>query len=296
MDRYQKTVRRVKSLTPELALHYILPALKPGPFKDSVCRQAPKTMEELRERATDEIRVEEMKLSYKRESQEVRGERADGGKPSSSAGKPSGPKHKEQRRGPRFQQYTPLNAPREKILREALSADLIPEPAGRPTPKDADGSKHCAYHKNMGHTTEECVTLKDKIEELIRAGKLKKYVRGERPPKPVDRPAQRSAYRSDTPRNSGTERPRSERRPSRSRSRSRERPLRGHINTISGGLAGGGSSSSARKRHVRALQSVHLVDQPRRTMPDITFSDEDFHAPDPDQDDPMVITAEIARY
>ncbi|XP_047174910.1 uncharacterized protein LOC124842464 [Vigna umbellata] len=98
MDRYQKTVRRVKSLTPELALHYILLALKPGPFKDSVCRRAPKTMEELRERAADEIRVEEMKLSYKRENQETRGERADGGKPGASAGKPSGPRHKEQRR------------------------------------------------------------------------------------------------------------------------------------------------------------------------------------------------------
>ncbi|XP_047149929.1 uncharacterized protein LOC124822015 [Vigna umbellata] len=214
MDRYQKTARRVKSLTLELALHYILPALKPGPFKDSVCRRAPKTMEELRERATDEIRVEEMKLSYKRENQEAREERADGGKSNSSAGKPSGPKHGEQRRGPRFQQYTPLNAPREKILREALSADMIQEPGKRPTPKGADGSKHCAYHKNMGHTTEECVTLKDKIEELIRAGKLKKYVRDKRPPQTTERPVQRSTYRSDRSRSSRTERPRSERRTS----------------------------------------------------------------------------------
>ncbi|XP_017416481.1 uncharacterized protein LOC108327269 [Vigna angularis] len=84
MDRYQKTVLRVKALSLELALHYILPALKPGPFKDSVCRRAPKIMEELRERAADEIRVEEMKLSYKKESQEIRGEKADGGKPGNS--------------------------------------------------------------------------------------------------------------------------------------------------------------------------------------------------------------------
>ncbi|XP_017405967.1 uncharacterized protein LOC108319369 [Vigna angularis] len=167
MDRYQKTVRRVKALSPELALHYILPALKPGPFKDSVCRRAPKTMEELRERAADEIRVEEMKLSYKKESQELRSEKADGGKPGNSIGKPGGSRQKEPRRGPRFQQYTPLNAPREKILREVLNADLLPEPMKRPTPSDVDGSKHYAYNKNMGHTTEECVTLKDKIEELI---------------------------------------------------------------------------------------------------------------------------------
>ncbi|XP_017405394.1 uncharacterized protein LOC108318916 [Vigna angularis] len=103
MDRYQKTVRRVKALCPELALHYILPALKPGPFKDSVCRRAPKTMEELRERATDEIRVEEMKLSYKKESQELRSEKADGEKPDNSVGKPGGNRQKEPRRGPRFQ-------------------------------------------------------------------------------------------------------------------------------------------------------------------------------------------------
>ncbi|XP_017431886.1 uncharacterized protein LOC108339258 [Vigna angularis] len=296
MDRYQKTVRRVKTLSPELALHYILPALKPGPFKDSVCRQAPKTMEELRERAADEIRVEEMKLSYKKESQELRSEKADGGKPGNSRGKPGGGRQKEPRRGPRFQQYTPLNAPREKILQEALSADLLPEPVKRPTPSGADESKHCAYHKNMGHTTEECMTLKDKIEELIQAGKLKKYIRDDRPQAPAERTARRPAYRSERPRNDRNERPRSERRRSRSRSRSREHPLRGHINTISGGFAGGGSSSSARKRHIRALHSVHLVDRPQRTMPPITFSDEDFHTPDPDQDNPMAITAEIARY
>ncbi|XP_017420381.1 uncharacterized protein LOC108330404 [Vigna angularis] len=257
MDRYQKIVRRVKALSPELALRYILPALKPGPFKDSVCRRAPKTMEELRERATDEIRVEEMKLSYKKEIQELKGERANTGKSGVTAGKPGGFKLKEPRRGPRFQQYTPLNAPREKILREALSADLLPEPVKRPTPSGADGSKHYAYHKNMGHTTEECVTLKDKTEELIRAGKLKKYIRDDRPQAPAERPAQRPAYRSNRSRNDRAERPRSERRRSRSRnrshSRSRERPLQGHINTISGGFAGGGSSSSARKRHVRAL-------------------------------------------
>ncbi|XP_017420333.1 uncharacterized protein LOC108330359 [Vigna angularis] len=253
MDRYQKTVRRVKALSPELALHYILPALKPGPFKDSVCRRAPKTMEELRERATDEIRVEEMKLSYKKESQKLMGEKTDGGRSGNSAAKPGGLKQKEPRRGPLFQQYTPLNAPREKILREALSADLLPEPMKRLTPSGADGSKHCAYHKNMGHTTEECVTLKDKIEELIRAGQLKKYIRIDRPQAPVERPAPRQAYRPDRSRNDRTDRPRSERRRSKSRSRSRERPLRGHINTISGGFAGGGSSSSARKRHMRAL-------------------------------------------
>lgn len=59
---------------------------------------------------------------------------------------------------------------------------------------------------------------------------------------------------------------------------------------------GGGSTSSARKRHLRGLRSVNNVNVVRRSMPSITFSDKDFHAPDPDQDDPMVVTAIIARY
>lgn len=68
------------------------------------------------------------------------------------------------------------------------------------------------------------------------------------------------------------------------------------INTISGGFAGGGTSSSARKRSIRTLRSIHAVDVPSRSMPLITFSDEDFHAPDLEQDDLMVITVEIAQY
>ncbi|XP_017423571.1 uncharacterized protein LOC108332776 [Vigna angularis] len=144
----------------------------------------------------------------------------------------------------------------------------------RPTPSGTDRSKHYAYHKKMGHTTEECVTLKDKIEELIRARQLKKYIWVYRPQAPAERPAPRQTYRPDRSRNDRADRPRSKRRRSRSRSRSHERPL----------------------RHVRALQSVHSVDKPRRTMLPITFSDDDFHASDPDQDDPMVITTEIAKY
>ncbi|XP_017438202.1 uncharacterized protein LOC108344250 [Vigna angularis] len=58
----------------------------------------------------------------------------------------------------------------------------------------------------------------------------------------------------------------------------------------------GGSSASARKRNLRELKSVHRVDVRKRSMPPITFTDEDFHAPDPDEDEPMVITAVIARY
>lgn len=67
MDRDHKMVRRVKGLSIELALQYVMSALRPRPFKDSIFRRHPKTMEELRERAADEVRVEEMKQPYRKE-------------------------------------------------------------------------------------------------------------------------------------------------------------------------------------------------------------------------------------
>ena len=43
----------------------------------------------------------------------------------------------------------------------------------------------------------------------------------------------------------------------RSRERSLGRPVRGFINTTSEGFAGGGMSSSARKRHLRNVRTVN---------------------------------------
>lgn len=78
MDRYQKTVCRVKGLSKELGLQYVVPGLRPGPFKESVYRTSPRTMEELRQRAANEIRVEDMKQSYRKELQEAKAEKQDG--------------------------------------------------------------------------------------------------------------------------------------------------------------------------------------------------------------------------
>ncbi|XP_047182169.1 uncharacterized protein LOC124848525 [Vigna umbellata] len=222
MDCYQKLGRRAKGLNPEFTLQYILPALKPGPFKDNVCRCAPKTMEDLHERAVDKIRAEEMKLSYKKESQEAQSEKKDGKKFDNQSNRPEGAKQREPPRGPR--------------------------------------SRYNSRSVRDGEARYSRTSVKD--QDMV------------------------EIYCS-----------RSEKQRIRSRERSNDSPLRGHINTISvGGVAGGGSSSSVRKPHIRALRSVHAVDRSRRTMPPITFTNEDFHALDPDHDDPMVITAEIARY
>ena len=79
-----------------------------------------------------------------------------------------------------------------------------------------------------------------------------------------------------------------------SRERSLGRPLRGFINTISGGFSGK-ESSLARKQYWRSVRTINHIFK-RRTLPPMLFTDEDFQEIDPNHDDPMMITVEIVEY
>jgi len=59
-------------------------------------------------------------------------------------------------RPPKFTHYTPLNVNRGRILEDALNVDLIPSPQKLPTLWNVDTSKHCRYHQNYDHNTDEC--------------------------------------------------------------------------------------------------------------------------------------------
>ncbi|XP_020206568.1 uncharacterized protein LOC109791660 [Cajanus cajan] len=179
MERFANISIKIRHLNPEVALHSMLMALKPGPFVDSLCRHQPANMDELRARAAGYIQMEEHAefRNTIRESLSNKGETSGSGKEKSKSyftdQKSKKPRHT---RGPRYDFYTPLNAPRVNILEEANHADLISLPPPAHNPPNTDKSKHFRFHRNHGHTTEECGTLKDRIEELIQAGQLGQYV------------------------------------------------------------------------------------------------------------------------
>ena len=253
------------------------------------------------------IRVEDMR-QYQGLTQAVKG------RPEQAKGKEATPRDSDRRRErkpPRFTHYAALNAPKSRILDEVLQAELIPPPRKFQNPPNADLSKYCRYHRNNGHTTEECETLKDKIEELIRAGHLTHFVRstgGDVPRRTHYRPQYRMPEVQEHQRPERREPRRDDRRsPTAERHRGQQAqedrrqddrpPLRGTINTISGGFAGGGNSSSSRKRHLRAVHSVHIsTGRSWKKMPPITFTDADFKGVDPKQDDPMVVTVEVENF
>jgi len=120
---------------------------------------------------------------------------------------------------------------------------------------------------------------------------------GERSPR-----GKSSERRNRSPRNRST---RDKREGKTDMDRSRERsPTRREggsktvVNTISGGFSGDGPSRLARKRkrHLRAIKSVHMISRRTcRNMPEIIFPDRDFKGIDTRQDDPMVITVDLAN-
>lgn len=88
--------------------------------------------------------------------------------------------------------------------------------------------KYCKFHRDHGHNTDDCIELKQQIEDLIRCGRLQRFVANKQHrPRPKEHEAQR------------------------------EKPLEpiGEIRVIHGGLAGGGESNSAGKNHLRRLRT-----------------------------------------
>uniref|UniRef100_A0A151UFJ5 Retrotransposon gag domain-containing protein n=1 Tax=Cajanus cajan TaxID=3821 RepID=A0A151UFJ5_CAJCA len=59
MERFTNISVKIRNLNPEVALHAMLIALKPGPFIDNLCREAPRDMDELHARGAGYIQIEE---------------------------------------------------------------------------------------------------------------------------------------------------------------------------------------------------------------------------------------------
>ena len=91
--------------------------------------------------------------------------------------------------------------------------------------------KYCGFHKDHGRYTEDCKDLKEQIEELIRKGKLQKYVKK----------GNSNRFRHDN-KNKHESSPRDEDHMSQ-----RLPSVIGEIKTIIGGPSTGGSFKSLRK-------------------------------------------------
>ncbi|XP_047169208.1 uncharacterized protein LOC124837789 [Vigna umbellata] len=173
MKRYTETARQVKEVNHSFIINNLSSCLRPRYFAEKLYVQPPKTMKELQERAVEFIRMEEMRISQRKRQQEadVGESRMDGKRPFDNNDK-SG----ELPRTFKFNHYTTINAPTTKVLEESLNTELLTLQR-KPSPKNADERKSCHFHQNYGHTTEECLTLKNEIECLIQTRHLRRYIK-----------------------------------------------------------------------------------------------------------------------
>ncbi|GAA0171167.1 hypothetical protein LIER_25264 [Lithospermum erythrorhizon] len=128
----------------------------------------------------------------------------------------------------------------------------------------------CGYHREHGHDTNECRILKAEIEKLI------KFIGQER----------------GRPQGRGFSPPRE--RENRVRDKRPSPPLeKGGIDTISGGIAGGGDSRNARKNYSR--REVYGTSGAKIKNEPILFSDSELQFIELPNDDPVVIAPLITR-
>ena len=150
----------------------------------------------------------------------------------------------------------------------------------RSDPTKRDNTRYCEFHRDYGHCTDDCIQLRKEIEYLILRGYLRRFIE----PKGQ---AQNQAQAQQPPP------------PPRQATTHHQQPL-GEIHVISGGFAGGGESSSARKGHLRSIRSgevmeVQAVSKLPRLDTTITFSDSNLEGCQHPHDDPLVIRAVVAN-
>ncbi|KAL0318861.1 UNVERIFIED_CONTAM: hypothetical protein Sangu_2042300 [Sesamum angustifolium] len=190
------------------------------------------------------------------------------------------PKKKEERKHvppTGFTHYTTFNASRGEILVVAEQQGLIHQwpRKMKDNPKRVKSEKYCHFHRDRGHTTEECHHLMNEIEKLIQPGYLKEYINQGPSHQPQD---STSAQTQNTD----------------------NLPKAGVITVISGGPTRG-DSANARKALVRATRGNHWQDSIQvynvnSEKQVISFNSQNMDPMRNQNNDVLVISATLANF
>ncbi|XP_021738353.1 uncharacterized protein LOC110704846 [Chenopodium quinoa] len=295
--RFNNEANTIPRLQQEIAVMALMNGLNDSEFKRYLTRKNQPTLAAAFNKAHDYIKSEElMKTSSRISSTDRIHPMSEGG--SSGIVRSRNPTaarggSRQEVRGAkapmRYNSYTPLNAPRAAIY----SINQNREGWVRPMPmkvKGRDTKKYYMFHRDVGHYTEDCVQLKDNIEELIRRGHLTQYRlhSGE---------SQQQQYRQP-------ERQQIEYRPERQGQVNRQGEGRQppsstgkRVDVITGGPVHGGTISGVRKhlseyRHI--VNTLDVADRPQPSeIPNVTFTKEDAKGIVFPHDDPLVLIKKI---
>uniref|UniRef100_A0A2N9HFP5 RNA-directed DNA polymerase n=1 Tax=Fagus sylvatica TaxID=28930 RepID=A0A2N9HFP5_FAGSY len=290
VQRFNKEAVQIDEPNEYVALTAFNAGLLKGDFLFQLCKDPPKSMSELMYEAQKFINAEDAFqardefLSRKRKEPEDR--RFDSSRNKSS--RQDYPKAERKntsssnRREERPSSFTPLNMSIDQVLLQIQDSPDIKWPGKlRSDPTKRSKDLYCRFHRDHGHTTEDCFALKQQIEALIRQGKLGKFVRQDKPEVRHEPRPPRQDENKD-------------------RQEDRPRDIIGEIRTIVGGLASGGASRSSRKAYARQAHNILVTQRSRKSlkMDDqvISFSEDDARNIHHPHDDALVVTLTIAGF
>ncbi|XP_073129305.1 uncharacterized protein [Henckelia pumila] len=269
--RFTHAVHEVLHVNHDLLEGIMQQNLRHRKFKESIAGRPPRNLEELLERAEKYIRRKEDKSDIRKRDE------------------------KRTAQSPRLQN-TPLNARLADILVVAEKQGLLRPP--RPmqnNPKRQRSEKYCHFHKDKGHNTEDCFSLRAEIEKLIKRGHLENFVDKSRGEKRDDRRRDEQPKRDYQKRHDET---------GKQNERADENlPSGGVITVITGGPACG-DSNNARKALLRAAKGTNNLSSPTSlsvyeigTIQDgLSFSDKDLENPRGTHNDALIISATISNF
>uniref|UniRef100_A0A2N9EYJ1 Uncharacterized protein n=1 Tax=Fagus sylvatica TaxID=28930 RepID=A0A2N9EYJ1_FAGSY len=213
VQRFNKEAVQIDEPNEYVALTAFNAGLLKGDFLFQLCKDPPKSMSELMYEAQKFINAEDAFqardefLSRKRKEPEDR--RFDSSRNKSSR-----------------QDY-----PKAERKKHKLDNPDIKWPGKlRSDPTKRSKDLYCRFHRDHGHTTEDCFALKQQIEALIRQGKLGKFVRQDKPEVRHEPRPPRQDENKD-------------------RQEDRPRDIIGEIRTIVGGLASGAEDDARNIHH-----------------------------------------------
>ncbi|XP_015970390.1 uncharacterized protein LOC107493870 [Arachis duranensis] len=261
MKRFNKAFLEIQNLPTEAIIMGLVNSLRERPLSQSISKRYPTSLNEIQERTDKYINMEEnFRLR----------------EPPSRSNLPYPPRDKEREpnkkeepnveKPKKYHNYNPLKVSLVDIYREICHTEKLSP--SRPIKHKKAGSRneYYEYHKLYVHSTNECYDLKNVIENLVREGRLARYL----------------ADRSDDPR---------KRRRDEEGGQPEHTPHtpERHIHMINGGFVGGRMSKSSRKRHLKEVYQVGESSQ-LTDLPTISFTKEDAQGLLSRHDDSVVIT------
>ncbi|KAK3041885.1 hypothetical protein RJ639_002167 [Escallonia herrerae] len=277
LGRFNAATLEIDNLDESVKYTAFMRGLRPTTkFAFAVNKSPPGNMSGLLDKANKYIQAKEYLETHK----EHRGNNGQGQEKRAREDSPrSGRGSKRSRRDERrlkemfdMKNLTPLNARPSQILHEIKDKEILERPEKmRSAPSQRDRNLWCHYHNDHGHTTDKCESLKRAIEALIKRGHLRGYVN------------RRNEKREATP----------------LAGREEVRENAGVINTISGGIAAGGSSGQGRKAYVREVLTTmgpSTKKQKKEPAQTISFSDDDVGDTRIPHDDPLVVTLRVGNF